>query len=768
MNLTDTLPHTSGTLHVDGLRERVEVMRDRWGIPHMRARNSHDAFCAQGFVHAQDRMWHMEWDRRRAYGTTAELIGAVGIEADRLARRFQIERAARAEWQILNDETRAMVEAYTNGVNAFIAQTPVPSVEFQVLGIRPAPWRVWDCLSVFKIRHVLMGVLYNKLWRLKVVLKVGAHKAAELYPAYADGHPLIVPPDEIYHRHGDLSFPDFEKAAALLPSAGGSNNWVMDGARTRSGKPLLAGDPHRQIDVPNVYYQNHLACADFDVIGASFPGVPAFSHFGHNAHVAWAVTHAGADYQDLYVERFDANDSTRFEYQGELRTADVSDERIKVKDGMDVTERVRRTQHGPIVFDAPWAHHAIALRYTAFEAGKTFECFLPMLRARNVHELRAAQREWVEPAQNLIMADVDGDIAYHTRGMLPIRDGANGWLPVPGWTGAHEWRGFIPFDEMPQLTNPATHFIASANNKIVDDDYPYFISVDAAPGYRYARIAEQLCGLQDATHEDFARIQADRLSIAARELVPHLLTLEPRDAIARRALDQLRAWDYRLEPDSVAATIYATTRDVLMRQLMEGLLGRELAREMFSGGRGAATHMLRLRTYLAQYIASGDARLLNASASASASWTAALENALSVAVAQLSALLGDDMEGWQWCKLHHTAPAHPLSVLPEVGLQFNPPRAQYGGDSDTVQAAGYFSAISYQVQGTQCYRQIIDLGALKRAQWVVPLGASGHPGSAHYADQVEPWSRNQYVPMLFDWHEIETEAEAKLELVQNA
>jgi penicillin amidase len=715
-------------------------------------------------------MWHMEWDRRRAYGRTAELIGANGVEADRLARRFQIERASQADWQILNDETHAMVEAYTAGVNAFLAQGGAPSVEFEVLGIRPAPWQPWDSLSIFKIRHVLMGVLYNKIWRLKVVLRVGAAKAAELYPGYAHGHPMIVPPDEIYHQRAELS-PVFAEAADLLPGAGGSNNWVMDGTKTRSGKPLLSGDPHRQIDVPNVYYQNHLTCTDtqrgFDTIGVSFPGVPGFSHLGHNARVAWAITHAGADYQDLYVERFRPDDpsGSQYEYQGEWHAAEVSDERIQVRNGLEVVERVRRTRHGPIVFDAPWPHHAIALRYTAFEPGKTFECFLPMLRAGSVHELREAQREWVEPAQNLVMADVDGNIAYQTRGKLPLREEANGWLPVPGWSGAHEWRGFVPFEEMPRVDNPATHFIATANNRIVGDDYPYFISVDSAPGYRYARIAEQLRPLQDATADDCAAIQADRLSLAARALVPYLLALEPRDEPGRRALAALRAWDHRLEPDSVAATMYSTVRDLLMRERMEDLLGAELAREMFSGGRGAATHALRLRTYLPRFIEQNDPRLFRPASEprgTAAEWRAALEQAFDAAVQQLCGLLGADVDGWQWYKLHHTAPAHPLSVLPEVGLQFDPPRAEYGGDGDTVQAAGYFPALGFQIQGTQCYRQIIDLGDLNRARWVVPLGASGHPGSPHYADQVEPWQQNRYVPMLFDWDEIEREAEGRL------
>ncbi len=810
IDLTDPLPQTSGAIHLKGLQADVAVVRDRWGIPHIRAHSTADAFFAQGFVHAQDRMWHMEWDRRRAYGRTAALIGLPGVDADRLARRFQIERAAKADWDLLNMETRAMLESYAAGVNAFLERTPVPSVEFKILDMRPEAWRVWDSLSVFKIRHVLMGVLYAKVWRFKLVLQLGPERAAALFPDYADGHPLIIPPDEIYHRAVEgavgsgVELPTqqrlpsqhlLEKAAALLPSGDGSNNWVVDGTKTKSGKPLLAGDPHRAIDVPNVYYQNHLASDEWDVMGVSFPGVPAFPHLGHNERVAWAITHAGADYQDLYLERFDPNHLDRYEYKGTWQSVEVSEEQIRVRGGEPTTERVRRTQHGPIVEDSPWPNYRIAMRYTGFEPGKTFECFLLMMRARSVEELREAQREWVDPVQNLIMADAlgeRGNIGYQTRGRLPIRSEANGWLPVPGWSGEHEWQGYIPFDEMPHAMNPPSHFISTANNKIVGDDYPYFISADYAPGFRATRINELLKPLTNATVDDFVKIQADRLSVLARALVPLLLAACSETRFTRengflsRALDPLRSWDYRLEPDSVATTIYATTRDALMQLLLEPILGRETTRQMFSLpragatpsepfftlGRGGSTHAARLRSNLPDFIQTNDTRLFDAhpiplpraGEGWGAGWPAAMQAALRIAVSTLRAKLGDDMSTWQWSRLHTTAPIHPLSVLPEVGSRLNPPRVPYGGDGDTVQAAAYYPATGYRIAGTQCYRQIIDLGNFSNSRWVVPLGASGHPGSPHFADQVETWRNNQHIPMLYDWEEIKAASSEVLRL----
>jgi len=772
-------------LQLNGINSNVEILRDRWGIPHIRAHSVADAFFAQGFIHAQDRLWQMEWDRRRAYGRTAELIGKPGLEADRLARRFQIERAAKADWEILNAETRAMVESYTAGVNAFIERNRIPSVEFEALEIFPDAWRPWDSISVFKIRHVLMGNFYDKLWRMRVALKVGIERAAKLFLDYRDGLPLILPPLEIYHRAPDRSDAintPLREALRSLPTGGGSNNWVVDGARTASGKPLLAGDPHRAIDVPNVYYQHHLACDPssssgqaFDVTGVSIPGVPAFSHFGHNGRVAWAITHAQLDSQDLYIEKFDPRDPSRYDYKGEWLSAEIAEEKISVRGEKDVVERVRHTRHGAIIQDAPWKNYALALRYVGFEPDKTFECFLPMLRAQSGEALRVAQREWVDPGQNLIFADAlgeRGNIGYHTRGKLPIRAETNGWLPVPGWTGEHEWQGYVPFDEMPRAANPSAHYVATANNKIVGNDYPHYLSVDFGSGFRATRVEEMLKPLAKATPDDFAVMQSDRLSVFAREFVPLLIAACDDAKFLRdnpttaQAILLLRTWDYRLEPDSVPATIYAVTRDILMRLIFETMLGKAMTEEMLGQATGGSLFAARLRSYIPGFIAANDTRLLDQSNWQIQSWTMALRSAIQIAVMSLKFIIGKDIAQWHWGKLHGTGPAHPLAALPEIGERFNPPRVSFGGDGDTVQVSGYYPANGFTISATQVYRQIIDLGDIAHARWVVPLGVSGHPNSPHYTDQIETWQSNQHIPMLYDWKEIEANAESQFKLVK--
>ncbi len=385
-DLQTAVPNLTGTITLSGLERPVEVYRDRFGIPHIRAGSVHDAFFAQGFVHAQDRLWFMDYDRRRAYGRTAEFLGAASLEMDILMRRLQLGVSAQAD-----------------------------------------------------------------------------------YAALA------------------------EAVAGLGELESGSNNWVIHGSRTATGLPLLAGDPHRGLEVPNVYYQNHLACPEFDVIGYSFAGVPAFPHFGHNAQVAWCITHAGADYQDLFIERFAPGAPSRYEWQGEWHVASQKLETIAVRGAASVEIAVTSTHHGSIVAGNPADGYALALRYTATaKPNATFDCLLPMLLVKSVDELDAAMQHWVDPCNNFLMADVHGNVGYLLRGELPVRSLANAWLPVPGWTGEHEWLGQVPFEELPRLHNPTTGLIITANNRIVGDDYPHYVSLDWAAPYRAQRLRHRL------------------------------------------------------------------------------------------------------------------------------------------------------------------------------------------------------------------------------------------------------------------------------------
>jgi penicillin amidase len=761
-DLASALPDLTSPQRLRSLTGPVDVWRDREGIPHARAGSLHDAFFAQGFVHAQDRLWHMEYDRRRASGRWAELVGEAAVPQDVLARRLGLDRSARIDYEGAAAETRVMLEAYAAGVNAFLHATQVWPIEFQLLGTRPEPWAPWDSLAVFKIRHVEMGPWQMKLWRARLVRHLGPKLASYLSPGTSPGPMLILPPGTEYRGPALGALETLSRndpALASLPGwVGGSNSWVLAGARTASGRPLVAGDPHRALDTPNCYYQNHLACPDFDAIGLSFPGVPGLSHFGHNRHVAWCVTHAMADYQDVFVERFDPTDPTRYEFRGEWRHAEVRRETIQVRGGRAVDVAITVTHHGPVVLGEPASGHAVALRYTATaELNPTFDAFVPMLRAASAGDLEAAMRPWVDPGNNLVFADVHGTIGYRTRGRVPVRAQTNAWLPVPGWDGAHEWTGAIPFESMPALRDPAAGWIVTANSRIVDDDYPHYLGLDYAPDFRTRRLAARVQDLHGATVADMAALHADRASIPARSLVELAGRIEPLDAGSRSALAMLRRWDGCMDPDSTAATVYAAFRARLVRDVLGPLLG-PLAEDAFAPALSAAVvHVARLRGRLVEWIRENDRTLL----AAGDDWGSAMARALAGAVATLRETLGPDPASWAWGRLHVARPRHPLSAaFPAMAELLDPPAFPAGGDGDTVQAADFVPAAGFELTLTSVARYVFDLGDWERSAWIVPLGASGHPGSPHYADQSADWAAVRLRPMRYDWARVAAESDS--------
>ena len=503
-NPTDHLPRTDGKVSLPGLSAPAEVYRDAWGIPHARAASEVDAFFVQGFFTAQDRLWQMEYDRRRGSGRWAEVVGKAGLDQDVMMRRFRLVDSAQADYGAVNDHTRRLMDAYAAGVNAWMdtaaAEGTLP-VEYAIAGLEPEPWQPWDGLVVFKVRHILMGVFESKTWRAQMVRELGPEKAALLAPGYQPGQLQILPPGSRYEGELDYYLSELMDGAGavnlLNETDSGSNSWALSGERTATGKPLLAGDSHRALDTPNVYYQSHVACPEWDVIGLAIPGVPGFPHFGHNDKVAWCITHLSGDYQDLYIEEFNASsagmyrmpdinqdDNSRWTdfHASHWRPTDTREEIIKVRDGEDHHITTWATRHGPVIAGGPPGKYGLALKYTATDGPKSWPDIIPaMLRAQDSHQLADSMRGWVDPANNFLFADVDGNIGYLSRGEIPIRSGQNARLPVPGWVDEHEWQGNIPFEEMPRSINPPEGYIVTANNKPVDDYYPYYISFRVHP-----------------------------------------------------------------------------------------------------------------------------------------------------------------------------------------------------------------------------------------------------------------------------------------------
>ena len=755
-DLARALPDLECPVHCSALSDPLTIRRDQHGIPHIKACSVHDAFFGQGFATAQDRLWHMDYDRMRAYGRLAEWMGAASVADDIRMRRFQLQASAEADFAALSSTARVMFEAYAAGVNAYIDSAENLPIEYTLLGIETSCWQAWDSLAVFKVRHILMGVFEEKLWRAHLLQQIGPQRTAALYPGYQAGHLLIIPPGDRFAGEVNSGLEELRRGLRTLSDeASASNSWALAGERSATGGPLLAGDSHRGLDTPNVYYQNHICCPDFDAIGLSFPGCPGFPHFGHNAAVAWCVTHAGTDYQDLFVERFKKGDPTQYEFKGLWRAADVRRERVLVRDGESVDLTLARTHHGPIISGDPNQGRGIAFRYSATaDANLGFEAFLGMLHARSTEELDEAMRLWVDPCNNFVFVDVHGNIAYLNRGKVPVRAEANAWLPVPGWSGDHEWQGFVPFEKLVRCRNPAQGYIVTANNRISADDY--YIALDFAPEYRARRVTTRLQGLRQASVEDMASVHADRISIPARAYVRLLQDLPTQDPLAAQALATLRDWDGSMASDHVAPTVYTAFRRELNRRLLNHLLG-PLAEEIYTkADRGAQKLALRLAATFVRAAQQDDVHLLPPDSK----WSDVLVKAFHAGVESLKRDLGPDLEAWKWGDVHKTQHTHPLAVShPELGRLLNPPSFAMSGDGDTPLAAGQAVDGSYAVSYASVARYVFDPSDWDNSRWIVPLGSSGHPGSCHYADQASRWAEVGLIPMLYRWSSIETQAE---------
>lgn len=727
---------------IAALGSPVEVLRDAHGIPHVFAGSARDAFLAQGFVHAQDRLWQMVYDRMRAAGRSAELIGARGVTFDAFARRMDLVAVARAEHALLTGEERIPFEAYAEGVNAFLA-TGVRPLELELLGLEPDPWTAVDCHAAWKVRHVLMGSMGTKLWRARLRDVLGEEAAIRL--ASPDGREelLIVPPGATMRWDADGD----ELRAGADALGDGSNSWALSGARTASGAPLLAGDPHRLLETPNVYAQLQLACDEFDVVGLTIPGVPGFPHFGHNGTVAWSITHAMADDQDLYVERFDA-DGRVHDADG-WRPVERRRETIRVHDAADVEIEIVRTPRGPIVYGEPASGRAIALRWTgADEPRRGLACLGPMLAARTAAEMDAAMRDWTVPCNSMLIADTGGEIRYLHRGRVPIRPSVNGWHPVAGDDPRFAWQGDLSFEELPRCVNPSEHLLVTANNRVIDDGRHF--AMDYAAPNRARRILDRLRALgDDADAAAMTAIHADVRSLAVVTFTEAL----------RAAVDEplLEGFEGDMELGSIPASIVTEVREALLDLLLDGPAWKQLAVNPFTEEPLPVAPRARLRSALQRLLPrAADPRITDGR-----TWDALLKEGHANAITRLRERHGEDPSAWGYREDRGTNIRHVLTArFPDAGL--DAPVRALGGDGDTVFVAA--SEPGFGVYHASVARYVFDLADRDASGWIVPLGAAGDARDPHAFDQAEAWSRAELLPIIGDRERLRAVAAARTRL----
>ena len=601
-DLQAALPDVTTTLQLAGLEASVAIYRDRWGIPHIKAESENDLFFAQGFATAQDRLWHMDADRHQALGRWAELVGPGGLARDRLLRAAGMGRTAKLDYEAASLEAKAMIDAYTAGVNAFLDTAQALPIEYKILDQRPERWENWHCLTVYKFRNTLLGTFEPKLFQTRLARELGAEKVAALIKGYPAGHLITVPPGSTYEgqpldgvealrRAVQEAWP--EENGLLGPDEGdfGSNAWSISGKLTKSGLPLVGGDSHRALDTPSVYYQAHLSCPDFSIIGYSVPGMPGILHFCHNAYVAWGMTYGAADTQDLFIERFrEGSNDRQYLFKDQWRPAEVLNETIKVRGAAPVEVEVTITHHGPVIFGEPQTGLAVAISDPGLIEGSLWvDAARDAMRSKSVDELHAAFRNWTDRVNNYAVADVHGNFGYLHEGKIPIRPESNGWRAVPGWTGKHEWSGYIPQDELPKAVNPEAGYAITCNQRVASHNYPYYVGLYFSPEYRAKRIQTGILALEPgtATVDDMARFLADRVSGPARIFTRALLSATPMDADSEKAQALLRAWDYHMGRTLVQPTLYAKAKTILLRWVLEDILGN-LAAQVFSSAEGSA------------------------------------------------------------------------------------------------------------------------------------------------------------------------------------
>jgi penicillin G amidase len=826
---------------VAGVSAPIDIVRDADAVPHVFATNKTDALFGLGYVHAQDRLWQMELQRRIGFGRLSEVLGPAALPQDRFLRTVGFGRAAKSAWETTPGWAKQQIDAYLAGVNAFIAGHHGAGLppEFTLLRFEPEPFTGPDVLAWVKMMAWDLSANYAfELLRHDLANAVGADRMAQLMPRYAvrglsitewpggsrgPGEPggsggsgastqtsqLIEPPASYpsYPSHPSHpsypsypSHPSYPSFSALIrglsqgdptvrdfllggarAEAIGSNNWVVDGALTASGKPLLANDPHLGARLPSTWYLAHVTGGDFEIIGATLPGAPAVA-LGRNRAIAWGATNVAADVEDLYRERIDPTGQLA-EFRGVQEPIAIVPETIHVKGGADVLLDVRITRHGPIVSDAINANNAesrepgpkppplepLAFRWTALDrTDTTVASFLRLNEARNWDEFTAALRDFVSPSQNFVYADVDGHIGYYAPGRIPLRASGDGSMPADGWSGAAEWTGWIPFDELPHLYDPPSHVIVTANQRPAPASYAHQLGLEWPEPYRAQRIIDLIGAFRAQsdrrfTPDDFARIQADTVSMHATAVLPLLLAhAQPSTPADRQALDLLRRWDFDARGDSAGEAIFAAWFQHLAPALVEDDLGTLL------GDRYKDRYSYVTRFVVHTLTVNDDGWCDDVRTPEKETCDAAVTLALRRGVADLERRLGSDMSRWRWDAVHRAI--FPHQGLDAVGalrpiLSRSVPN---GGDWSTVNVGPVATDHPYEQHNVPGYREIVDLSPANDSRFLDAVGESGHFLSKHYDDFQRDWHDVRHRKMRMSRADIETGAIGHLRLMPTA
>jgi penicillin G amidase len=757
------------TFIVNGLVSPVEILIDRWGVPHVYAGAQDDLFVAQGFNAARDRLFQIDLWRRRGLGLLSEVFGEAYLERDRAARLFLYRGDMHAEWLAYGSDTKRVTSAFVKGLNAFVElcrkdQTLLPP-EFKALDYLPSYWEPSD---VARIRsHGLFYNLEEEVARALTLRDYGP-EVEDLRRVREPEHALRIPagldlsaiPDDVLrvYRLATAPFPAPGEAPspppgdAPRPGLDGSNNWVIGPSRTASGRPLLANDPHRAVSLPGLRYISHLSAPGIDVIGAGEPALPGIS-IGHNGRIAFGLTIFPIDQEDLYVYRTNPADRREYAYRGRWEAMELVRETVPVRGGEPVEVDLWFTRHGPVVHSRADRNAAFAVRAAWLQPGMApYLGSMDYMRASGPDEFVAALNRWGAPGENQVYAAPDGTIGWRSAGLVPKRPNWDGTLPVPG-DGRYEWDGFHDVDELPSVRDPEQGWFATANQLNLPEGYPHTVSYDWYAPFRHERIAEELGSRTGWTVEDCLRLQTDYVSLPARRIQSLLTDLTSDDERVMTALALLRDWDATLSAGSAAAALFEVW---YRRHLRPAVLDAKLRRLLPPEKRaGALIHVLPAEDL------AGDARVdlrLLFTGDVSEIVAATLADAMT----EVESLLGPDPSSWAWGRLHRANPRHPLARrLGERDWTSAGP-APRGGSGDTVGATSYTPDFVQTAGAT--FRLVIDVGSWDDSVAMNSPGQSGVPGSTHYDDLFGSWAADEAFPLLYSRNAVEANLGERLTL----
>lgn len=759
---TKSFPQTSGTIRMAGLGQAVRIYRDSYGMPHIFAQSDHDAYFAAGVVQAQDRLWQMELIRRAGEGRLAEILGQPALPIDRLFRTLGLAALAARTVGQLDPQTREALQAYADGVNAEIRlQKGRYPIEFDMLGIEPAPWEVEHSILLSKLMAwELNYARWVDITYGFVVERVGEQRARELYPDWPENAPVIVP-KVLQGKHvAELgrSLLEADQAFRSLVGDGlsgiGSNCWAISGIRSVTGRPVLANDPHLVLTAPARWYEMHLVSNNMDVTGASLAGVP-FIIIGRNRHIAWGVTNAMLDDEDFYVEKVDSvQHPTTYLFNGSWLPLKRVVDTILVKDDIPVVLTSYHTHRGPVVNRiepaATLSPYLLSMRWTASEVTDEPHAFYLLNRATNWNEFLQALSHFSAPAQNFVYADVNGHIGYCMGGKIPLRKDQSFASPYPGWTDEYDWKGSVPFSQNPRLYDPPEGIIVTANNKITDPAYPYYLSNHWEPPWRAKRIHDMLKLQEKATLEDIQRMQLDQFSIQAIELVPVILhaydSIPPPNENVRTALNYLRNWTCMMNEEDVSTTIF---QSFLLRAI-PNTVGDELGPTVLQlYDTLAAKPMFAITELLCK---DSSAWFDDVTTPAVESKNDIVRKSLEEGIRYLQNTMGGELKEWRWGSVHQIEFRHIFGENKLLRSMFNVGPFPVGGSHSTVWKGDYGIGQPFRNTVGPSTRQVFDLADPNDTRAVTPPGESGQIYHPHYDDQVPLWLAGAYrrVPMDLD------------------